>query len=187
LILTVAPMTRAESTAADPNAYPYSLNLYGGIMTTNDWDELLYPTSVDFKDSYLGAVTLARTIGRYKHLASFEVEGQVVGHFHSQTYAEFNILATGRWEAFWWDKYLDTSLAFGIGPSYTTEKSQVEIFNDGDTSQLLVYWMLELSLALPKQKRTALIMRIHHRSNAFGLVAEDGGSNALAMGVKIRF
>jgi hypothetical protein len=32
-----------------------------------------------------------------------------------------------------------------------------------------------------------LITRIHHRSDAFGLVADGGGSNALAVGLKWRF
>ncbi|MFC1763866.1 hypothetical protein ACFL6U_17550 [Planctomycetota bacterium] len=165
----------------------YALNLYGGVMTTNDWDEIAFPSSVDFKDSYLAAATLARNIGWYKHLASFELEGQVVKHFNFQNHWEINALVTGRWEAFWWDKHLDTSLAFGLGPSYATEKPDVEIYNDGDTSQLLVYWMIELALALPQHaERTALILRIHHRSDAFGLVAEKGGSNALGLGMKIR-
>jgi hypothetical protein len=30
-------------------------------------------------------------------------------------------------------------------------------------------------------------MRLHHRSDGFGLVAEDGGSNALCAGVRYRF
>lgn len=174
----------------DPNQgidRPYSLNLYGGIMTTNDWDELLVPANVDFENFYLAAVTLARRIGGIGRKVTFEVEGQVVNHFVAQDYWEFNALATGRWEPFFWDKYVDTSLAFGLGPSYTTEKSLVEIANDGDTSQWLVYWMIELAMSLPQHQRTALILRIHHRSNAFGLVAEDGGSNAMALGLKLRF
>jgi hypothetical protein len=35
--------------------------------------------------------------------------------------------------------------------------------------------------------RVALITRIHHRSNAFGLISDEGGSNALAFGLKWRF
>jgi hypothetical protein len=44
-----------------------------------------------------------------------------------------------------------------------------------------------LAFSLPQHKRVALITRIHHRSNAFGLIAEAGGSNAVAMGLKVKF
>ena len=51
----------------------------------------------------------------------------------------------------------------------------------------MIYWMLELALGLPDYPRVALITRIHHRSDAFGLIADEGGSNALAFGLKWRF
>jgi hypothetical protein len=163
----------------------YALNVYGGIMSSNHWDDFFQPDGhIHFEDSYLVAATLAKRIGRWEDKASYEIEGQIVKHFHLQTNWEFNALATVRWEAFWWDEFLDTSLAFGLGPSYATDEPEIEIENDGDTSRFLVYWMLELAAALPSHPNTALIVRIHHRSNAYGLVAEEGGSNALAVGLK---
>jgi hypothetical protein len=184
LLLTATAICSGAEPGPEPG--PYSLNLYGGVTTTNDWDELVTWASTDYKDSYLAATTLARTIGRHKDLMSFEVEGQVVKHFNVQTHWEFNALAMARWEAFCWDKYLDTSLAFGLGASYATEKPKIEIENDGETANLLAYWTLELALSLPKHKETALILRIHHRSDCFNLIADHGGSNALALGVKFR-
>ena len=164
--------------------YLYSLNLYGGRLTSNHWDEVFSIGDgwLDFKDSYLLAATLARRIGGYGNSISFEIEGQVVKHFKGQEHWEFNGLVTARWERFWWDDFLDTSLAFGLGPSFATKKPVV--LSEG---QNLVYWMIELALALPEHPRTAFITRIHHRSNAFGLVGDEGGSNALAFGLKYRF
>lgn len=47
--------------------------------------------------------------------------------------------------------------------------------------------MMELALGLPQYPQIALISRIHHRSEAYGLLANEGGSNALAIGLKYRF
>jgi hypothetical protein len=166
----------------------HSLNVYTGRLTTNHWDDFFQPDGdIDFKDSYLVAAALAKRVATWEEKASFEIEGQIVKHFHYQTNWEFNALASARWEAFWWDNFLDTSVAFGLGPSYATDEPEIEIENDGDTSRFLVYWMMELALALPSYPNTALIVRIHHRSNAYGLVAEEGGSNSLAVGLKWTF
>jgi hypothetical protein len=167
---------------------PYALNIYAGRLTSNHWEEFFHNTDeLNFKHSYLAAIALAHCIGTYHDKASFEVEGQIVKHFDIQTHWELNALITARWEAFWWDDVLDTSLAFGLGPSYATKKPEIEIENNEGTSRFLVYWMLELAVALPKYSHIAWITRIHHRSDAFGLISDGGGSNALAMGLKWRF
>ncbi|MDH3721729.1 MAG: hypothetical protein OER74_09545 [Desulfobacteraceae bacterium] len=188
--ITILLLTKLGSTMsiAWADELPYALNIYAGRLTSNHWEEFFHNTDeLDFKRSYLAAIALARRIGTYRDKASFEVEGQVVKHFDIQTHWELNALVTVRWEAFWWDDVLDTSLAFGLGPSYATKKPEIEIENNEETSRFLVYWMLELAVALPKYSHIAWITRIHHRSDAFGLIGDGGGSNALAMGLKWRF
>jgi hypothetical protein len=164
----------------------YALNLYAGRLTSNNWEEF-FTSELDFKDSYLVTAALARRIGGYGDKASFEIEGQIVKHFNTQTHWELNALVAARWEAFWWDDVLDTSVAFGLGPSFASDEPEIETENDGNTSRFMIYWMLELALGLPDYPRAALITRIHHRSDAFGLIADGGGSNALAVGLKWRF
>jgi hypothetical protein len=166
----------------------YSLNVYGGQMTTNKWENFFgFGDRMNFKDSFLMAVSLGRRIGTYNKKASFEIEGQVVKHFSFQDHWEFNALVSARWESFWWNDYIDTSVAFGLGPSFATAEPETEKLASGATSKFLVYWMMELALGLPEYKSIALITRIHHRSNAFGLVTDKGGSNALTIGLKYRF
>lgn len=161
----------------------YALNVYVGCLTSNRWDDFFNPgEAVVFRDSYLLTAALARRIGTYGDKASFEIEGQVVKHFKGQEHWEFNGLLGARWEAFWWDEHIDTSLAFGLGPSIATEKPVVQ-----SEGQYLVYWMIELACGLPQYPQTAVITRIHHRSNAFGLFGDEGGSNSLALGLKYRF
>jgi hypothetical protein len=142
---------------------------------------------LDFEDSYLVALALARRVGSYKDLLSFEVEGQIVKHFEEQDHWEFNALLTARWELFPWDHYLDTSFALGTGPSYATNTPEIEVERSDESEHLLAYMLVELEFVLPSRPNVALITRIHHRSNAFGLVAEDGSSNVLAVGLKFKF
>jgi hypothetical protein len=46
--------------------------------------------------------------------------------------------------------------------------------------------MVEIE-AGPPDEDWSVILRLHHRSEAFGLVADEGGSNALVFGFKQRF
>jgi len=165
-----------------------SLNVYGGRMTSDHWEDVFIHTfDLDFVDSYFLAVGLARKFGKYRDRMSFEIEGQVVKHFDYMDHWEFNGAVTGRWEKFPWDDTIDTSLAFGMGPSYATDEPEVEIDNNDETSKFLVYWMIELALTLPDHPQTAFIARLHHRSNAWGLINKDGGSNGIGFGLKYRY
>ncbi len=167
---------------------PYSLSVYGGRMTDNEIEDFVVDIpDLDFEDSYLLTLALARRFATYKELASFEVEGQIVKHFDQQNHWEFNALLAARWEAFFWDEYLDTSFALGAGPSYATEVPEIEVQRSGDSEHLQVYMLVELEFALPSHPNIAVITRVHHRSNAFGIVADDGTSNALAFGLKFGF
>ena len=175
------------STSIQAETRPYFLTVYGAQMTNNRWDEF-FSRQFDFVDSYLVTVALAKRLGGFRDYLSYEVEGQLVKHFSLQNHWEFNALATLRWEKFFWDKWLDTSVAFGLGPSYATEKPPIEVANDGDSAKFLLYWMLELAIVpLKNRPQVELLTRIHHRSNAYGLMAEEGGSNALAFGFRYQF
>ena len=165
-----------------------SLNVYAGRMTSNHWEDVFIDTfNLDFVDSYFLAIGLARKVGEYQDRMSFEIEAQVVKHFDYMDHWEFNGLVTGRWEKFWWDDTIDTSLAFGIGPSYATDEPEVELDNNDETSKFLIYWMIELALGLPNHPQTAFIARLHHRSNAWGLINKDGGSNGIGFGLKYKY
>ena len=180
--------TAITATPVQADQMPYSMNLFGGELTSNHWEEFFNPfSSLDFQETYLAGVSLARQVGRLNENLLFEAEGQIVKHFEKQNHWEFNALLSARWGAFPWDKYVNTSVAFGIGPSWATEKPPVEVANEGDTKQYMVYWMIEFAFSPPGNDRWALITRIHHRSEAYGLVAERGGSNALVGGLKLRF
>ena len=144
-----------------------------------------------FEDSYLVALALnKRMASYYQDKIDLELEGQIVKHFDDQDHWEFNGLAAARWLPFPWDKYLDTSFAFGAGLSYASETPKVEEQRrgEGQTQSFLSYLMLELEFALPEAQHWSVITRVHHRSGAFGLFnGVTGGSNAVAFGVRYRF
>jgi len=163
-----------------------AIAVFGGLLTNNHWEDALVPWTLDFRDSTFVGLAASHGIGRFNHGLRFEIEGQVVRHFGDQDHWEFNLPIIGRWEAFPWDDVVDTSIAFGIGPSYASEKPKVEIANDGDSHRLLVYWMMEIEVG-PPDKGWSAIFRLHHRSGAYGLVAGEGGSNAIVIGLRQRF
>jgi hypothetical protein len=172
---------------AEPaEARDYAITVYGGCVTDDRWLESL-SLNTDFVDAGILVVALSRTI---KHLQdgafTLEVEGQAARYFGDQDHLEFNIPLALRWHHFSWQGSVDTSLAFGMGPSWAAEDPRVELMTHDTTSQLLVYWFLEIALG-PPDAHWAIVFRLHHRSTGFGAVAEDGGANTLAMGVKYRF
>jgi hypothetical protein len=164
----------------------WAINVYAGVLTNNDWHEPFTGKSLKFKDSWLIALAGAKELGRvFDHLV-IELEGQVVRHIGEQEHWEFNVPIVFRWEKFPWDNVVDTSLAYGIGPSYATEVPAEEVARKGDSQRWLIYWMFEVELGLPQSEYWSAIGRIHHRSGAWGAVADDGGSNVLALGLKRR-
>lgn len=90
-----------------------------------------------------------------------------------------------RWRAFPWNAWIPTSVAFGIGPSYATDIPAEEVARDGDSARLLLYWVAELEVGLP-ERPWSVLARLHHRSTAYGLFAEDGGSNFVTLGLRWR-
>jgi hypothetical protein len=173
--------------AGSVDARDFALSVYGGQMTAEQWESSLSPDA-EYQDTYIGVVAGAWTIGRYFDRGlSAELEVQAARYFGGQDNWEFNLpIVALRWNRFPWSRKLATSFAWGIGPSYATEVPEVEAQINGSSERWMVYWFGELTFG-PTQGRWAMLLRLHHRSEAFGLVAEEGGSNTLAAGLKIYF
>jgi hypothetical protein len=184
-VLIFASTAYAEEPTA---AQDFAVTIYGGRMTDSDAGETL-TGKADFVDAYVVVGALAWTFARYYDNAlSFEIEGQVGKWFGDQHNWEFNLPVAVRWSKFPWGNYVATSLAYGVGPSYASSEPKEEIELNDSTKKFLVYWFGELTLG-PPESNWAALLRIHHRSGAFGLVEEQGrgGSNTVAIGVKYRF
>jgi hypothetical protein len=179
----------ALSTPGEPPSAPaWAVTGFGGVTYRDKWeDTFLDPAGLTFEAPGLAGVALARRVAAPLDGLSVELEGQVVRHFGAQTHWEVNApIVTARWSRFPWSRTLDSSVAFGLGLSLTSEKPAVEVANEGDSEQAMAYWMIEVDTELPAED-WRLVGRVHHRSPAYGLFGDDGGANALVLGLRRRF
>jgi hypothetical protein len=175
--------------AARADVGDWYTTVYGArISTQPGWEDIIIDAwDTEFVDSYLVTVALSRQYAERKEGAlAIEAEGQVVKHFHDQSHWEFNALPIVlRWQRFPWSKRLNTSAAFGIGLSYATELPPVEVLLEGESHQWLIYWVMELT-AGPLDSRWSVSLRLHHRSVAYGLMGDEGGMNAVGLGLRYK-
>ncbi len=184
MVIALMPAFTGKTMAADD----FAVTVYGGRMTDGDFGDAL-TGQADFIDAYVVVGALSWTFARYfEDALSFELEGQVGKWWGDQHNVEFNLPLAIRWSKFPWNHYVSTSLAYGLGPSYATKEPAAEIDEHDTTKKFLVYWFGEIAFG-PPDSNWAGVFRIHHRSGAFGLIADrgEGGSNTLALGLKYRF
>ena len=152
------------------------------------WEDVMVnPAFSKYVDAYLAVAALSREYAqRFNGRLAIEWEGQVGYAWGDQTYWEFNVVPLlGRWRFHAFDGF-DTALAFGLGLSFTTDMPEIEVELEGESSRSLIYWVMELT-AGPTDAPWAVSLRLHHRSVAYGALGEDGGMNALGLGMRWRF
>ncbi|MBU4526325.1 MAG: hypothetical protein KUA37_05480 [Desulfomicrobium sp.] len=185
-ILTVLFLLSSQALASRDERN-LSASLYGGVMTDDNWHQSLSGQASPV-DSHILVGAMGWTFYRpANRLWSLELEANVARHFGIQDNFEFNApILTVRWDYFPWDKILDTSLAYGLGPSYATKLPEYERQKSGDSEQLLLFWHIEAAFGLP-ESNWSTIFRLHHRSSGYGMFADKGGSNILTMGLRYEF
>jgi hypothetical protein len=168
----------------------WTATVYGARMSAETgWEDILLdPLEAQYVDVFLVAGALSRPYASARDGAlTFEAEGQVARYFGDQDHWEFNAVPiTLRWHRFPWSDRVATSAAFGLGVSYATELPPVEVAIEGESAQWLIYWMLEATAGRVGSP-WSFTLRMHHRSVAYGLMAEEGGMNAVGLGVRYRF
>jgi hypothetical protein len=97
-----------------------------------------------------------------------------------------------RFTAFPWDHIVYTTIAFATGLNYASRISDWERAVAGKAvpggSRLLHYFSPELTFAWPDRKDIELVIRIHHRSGAYGFVSRvDSGAQYTTVGLRWRF
>jgi len=165
------------------------VSLYTGQYSDTALNEIVRLNTA-YEDSHVYVLSVGKGLGGYKDLIGYELEGQVARHAGKQDHTEVNCAFTLRWLPFIWDKYLDTSFAFGNGLSYATSDPELEIRESDDhrTNQLLYYILVEFAFSLPQRPDWDLFVRVHHRSSVFGLIGNiSTGSNFVGWGLRYRF
>ena len=168
-------------------AQEVGLSVYGGQLTKEKWEQAILP-GAEYADATLFVIAGSwRFSGLLDGGLSLELEAQVGKYFGDQDHWEINLPILGfRWHRFPWDHLLATSFAWGIGPSYATQVPEIELETNDESSRWLIYWFGELTFGPPTAAWETLV-RLHHRSDGFSTVAEDGGSNAICAGLRYYF
>lgn len=159
----------------------WSAGVFAGNMTNNRANDLLRPGQYDFADNHFAGAVLAydRRIGRSQWSLGAEV--QVNLHFGDQEFLEVVLPVTIRHHPEFSFLPALESLGVGLGLSHTTKVPELEVAVRGDSARTLVYWFAESAFSVGDAGDEVFI-RVHHRSDAFGLLNPDSGSNAFAFG-----
>ena len=168
---------------------PWFVSLYTGQYSNTALNEIIR-FNTQFESANVFVASLGKELGVYHDKIGIEWEGQVAWHSGKQSHGEINASYTLRWLPFFWDRYLDTSFAFGNGISYATSDPELEIreSDDLETHQWLYYILVEMAFVVPRYEQWDLFVRIHHRSSVFGAIGGiTTGSNFVGMGLRYRF
>jgi len=188
LLLAPALMTSLTAEAA-PNGSWAATTYVAQISSEDRWEDVFTdPAFSRYPHSFLLVASLSRRYAvLYDGDLQLEAEGNVAYAFSEQHYWQLNAAPIeARWQKFPWSNTVATSAAFGLGLSYATELPKLEVEQEGDSAQLLVYWVAEIT-AGPPAADWAISLRLHHRSVGYGLFGDRGGMNALGLGLRYSF
>jgi hypothetical protein len=206
-ILTLAVLTllvsAGQSVASEvERGGKHSLAAFVGKATDTNFVESMYaPWGNKFEDIGVVGAMYSYRLGSLHDVLNLPsnhitdhivVEGETGGAFRFGD-ERLGELWTGlyvRYDGFFWNDKVFTTLAVNTGLSLLSQTSEFERGRDsnGKNERLLHYMGPEITFADPENKNLELIVRYHHRSGVFGLF--DGvvsGSTFLSSGVRIRF
>jgi hypothetical protein len=195
LILALAPQAvpaaESEEAAEEPDLKWFA-SIYGGQLSSEGFREwfLLPP---EMETHLMAAASVGRELCAVRR--DFRIEAEAIAGHHfgdfrgrEVEYQEAAAALNLRWKDMPWDRTADTSLGFGLGVSLATEVPEPEVRLNGASDEVLVYMMVDATLAHPRHPWAALFFRVHHRSGGYGLLGGvKGGSNYLTGGLRFEF
>jgi hypothetical protein len=171
---------------------PWAIHIYGGKLIDTVMTRIHYePWGTKWTPATIVGVNVhRRVLTLWKHLDA-EIEIGAARRFQERVW-EVHAALTLRWDGFPWNRHLFTTVAVSpLGPSYADKVSHWERNQAGSlgkVSRLANVFSTEITLALPHYRNYPLVLRIHHRSQIFGL--NGGASNAVSfatVGVRVHF
>ncbi len=184
-VLTTFP---GQHHLAEAHEGKWSVFAYGGQWSDNPIGRIVI-FETNFKKSYVWAAGISRTILDITDDLLLEAELGTARHTGMQDHYELNASLNLRWHTFPWDNFINTSIAYGLGPSYASRRPPVEESSRRKPTHVLTFMPVEITLAPPKQNKVPweILVRVHHRSGAFGVVSDAKGSNFITTGLRYRF
>jgi hypothetical protein len=194
-----APNVQANEVRGDANGIAF----FAGVATDTAFvTSMFMPWENEMEDLGVVGVAYSRRIGSVSELTGWGdaggfldnllIEGEVgfSARFGDESLGEAWTGAYIRYDGFFWNDVIYTTIAVNTGLSYLTDNSDFERGRDENNrnSKLLHYMGPELTFALPDHKNIEMLLRYHHRSGVFG--AFDGvisGSTFISTGFRVRF
>lgn len=160
-----------------------TLAFAAGIMSDNRIDVLYNWQDLNFEDTYLAGVIVGYDVPlRYENW-SVGVEGHLHQHFGDDNYTEVIVNGIVRYTPpNPWLSVIE-SYGYGLGVSHTSETPAVEVRTRGDSQRTLVYMAIEAAFDVGLED-CEVFLRVHHRSDGYGLFQSDTGSNAFILGFR---
>ncbi len=188
LIFGVLSLFPVKKIFAETDEPLWSVFVYGGKWSDNPIAHIIR-FETEFENSYVWAAGISRNIYDITDFLVIEAELGTARHTGLQDHCEFNAALNLRLHRFPWDDYIKTSLAYGLGPSYATSRPPIENTTDRGPAHILVFMPVEVAFGPPGKSNSPLefIIRVHHRSGAYGIVSTAKGSNFVTAGFRYRF
>ena len=182
LLLCLPAAAQAQENApTEPG--PWAVTFWGAWGTDGDIEDFPGIAS-DFEDSWFAGVGLTREIGRMGEDFAWEVEAIAVRHFGEQRHWEGDLALGLRWT----DPFWTGGFAVSTGVSLATSLPALEERVDPSTRKFLHFLGIEAAFSTKSNPAREFVLRLHHRSAAYGLYGtQDGGSNFVALGYRRRF
>lgn len=187
--LAAGPLRADLAGHAGPTAEsPWSVTLYGGVLTTESWlDALFDPIGANVVDGGLAVLGVSRRLavrplGRWG-AAEAGAELLVGRHWGAQDNWEASGAGLVRWRL----PRVPATASFSLGLSAASEVPEAERGTQGGAAAVKVYWAIELEAGPLPGSAWSVAARLHHRSTAYGLFGDRGGSNSYLIGLRRRF
>lgn len=169
----------------------WAATIYGGFASENRFSKILltpWEAELETDTPWIGG-SLSKRIGTWGKSIAFELEGGAGYRFGDEDTGEVWGALYVRYDNFFWNDTVYTTLAASTGLNYASRISPIERDkNDGDGSKLLHFFAPEVTFARPEDKNTELVFRLHHRSGVFGLFnGVSSGTNIPTIGLRKRF
>lgn len=188
LYLLFVSYLNQKDAIADWQERDRAIVVYTGKSNTADLLELARLRFEKFEPYWIIGIGLNLDLFKHASYFSFEWNNQFVKHFEKWGLSEIDTLISFRWHWFPWNRFLQTSLAFGEGFSFATGYPSSEAVSQNIRSKFLNALLTEVAFALPRHSDWSLIARLHHRSGIYGTInGVNGGSNYVTFGLMKRF
>ena len=178
--------------------YPFSVLFYHGLTVNNPLVETVTLDNLKRWPEHIESFEFAYTLNQKNILRRLvnplvgvvQIASNATIRYDrdDRTIYEFDPYLMFRWANVAWNKTVNTSFALGEGVSYTSSVPSIEKKENKNTKRLLNYLMFEITAANPAHPKLQFVIRVHHRSGAYGLYhAGNTGSNDIGFGVRYLF